>query len=302
MKKNLLSILSVLLLVSSVKSQTTIAAARLAALYSTVVVKGVVLNGPEMGTIRYLQDNTGGIAAFSSSLSALSRGDSVQISGPLIEFRNLLEIATTTANPAPVTFTALGVGITQTPSVITTAQFNENVEGRLIKFIGCTFIASGTFSSGVNYTVNTGAGSFVARITSSVSSLFGSTIPTGTVDIVGIGSQFCTTPAAGCTSGYQLALRDINDITTSSIGVKEIYKEAIDLSVFPNPANNKINFKINQNDVIKTSTITDITGKVVYSSKENTTSADISGLNNGVYFIVVNTQAYTYRSKFVISR
>lgn len=284
------------------KSQSSISAARSAALNSTVLVKGVVINGPEMGTIRYLQDNAAGIAAFSTTLSTLNRGDSVQISGVLVEYRNLLEISTSTANPAPITFTALGLGIAQTPSVITAAQFNESVEGHLIKFIGCSFSASGTFSSGVNYTVNTSAGSFVARVTSSVSSLFGSAIPTGTVDIVGIGSQFCTSPTTGCTSGYQLALRDVNDITASSIGVNEMKKNYLNLFVYPNPATDKVYFKVKDHEIIKNITITDLTCKIVYFSAEKKAFVEVDNLSDGVYYILVNTQSNTYRSKLVVAK
>lgn len=279
----------------------TIAAARAQPTLSTVTVRGVVLNGPEMGTIRYLQDNTGGIAAYNSGLSSVNRGDSVIINGPLTDYKALLEIATTTlGNPTPVTYTALGTGITQTPSVITVPNFGENVESRLIKFIGCTFGTTGTFSNNTNYTVTTSSGQFVARVTSTVSNLMGSPIPTGTVNIVGIGSQYCATGGT-CNTGYQLALRDMADITIAS-GINETNKEVLNLSVFPNPASAKINFKVEAGEIIKAVSITDISGKVVYTSKENIASAELHNLNNGIYFIMVNTQSNNYRSKFVISK
>lgn len=290
------------ILIFQAQSQTSIALARAAAINSTVSINGVVINGPEMGTIRYVQDNTAGIAAFSSTLSSLNRGDSVQITGVLTEFKNLLEMSTTTVTPFPITFTNLGVGITQTPSVITTSQFNETVEGRLLKFVGCSFSATGTFSNGVNYTVTTSSGSFVARVTSSVSSLFGSAIPTGTVDIVGIGSQFCSSPTSGCTTGYQLALRDINDITVSSIGINEISNTPINLAVYPNPAENRVDFKIKDKESVMNITINDVAGKTVYHSSENKTFADITQLSNGIYYITINTSSNIYRSKLSISK
>lgn len=300
MKSTLLfSMIAVLSLTA--KSQVNIAAARTATLNSTVNVKGVVLNGPEMGVIRYLQDNSGGIAAYSSSLSALNRGDSVQINGPLTEYRNLFEIASSTVNLTPVTFTVLGTGSAQTPSVITSVQFGENVEGRLIKFIGCAFSATGTFSNNTNYTVTTSAGNFIARVTSSVSSLFGSPIPTGSVDIVGIGSQFCTTPSSGCTTGYQLALRDLNDITASSIGINEVKGDFTNIYVYPNPANNKLNFKLT-NEQTKSVTITDNLGREVLLVKENINYVDISRLNSGIYYILITTDKSNYRSKFTVEK
>ncbi len=272
------------------QSQSSIAAARSSTINSTVIIKGVVINGAEMGTIRYIQDNVAGISAFSSTLSSLNRGDSVQISGVLTEYKNLLEISTTTTNPAPITFTNLGMGITQTPSVITTPQFNEAVEGRLIKFIGCTFSAAGTFSTGTNYTVNTSAGTFVARVTSSLSSLFSTAIPTGTVDIVGIGSQFCSSPTSGCTTGYQLALRDINDITNSSIGIREYNEMQGNFSLYPNPVSGSIH--IYSHDIKSFEIeILDITGKILRPKKINEhEGTDVTGLAPGIYFMKIYTE------------
>lgn len=302
MKSTLLfSMIAVLSLTA--RSQVNIAAARTASINSTVNVKGVVLNGPEMGVIRYLQDNSGGIAAYSSSLSTLNRGDSVQINGPLTEYRNLLEIASSTVNLTPVTFTVLGTGSVQTPSVITSAQFGENVEGRLIKFIGCTFSATGSFSNNTNYTVTTSAGNFVARVTSSVSSLFGSPIPTGTVDIVGIGSQFCSTPTSGCTTGYQLALRDVNDIMATSIGINEFASENNSLSIFPNPATKSIFFNLPKNQTLKYAAVIDNLGRSLVVEAENSNGLDVSGLANGIYYLLVTTNnQQVFRSKFIIEK
>lgn len=278
-----------------------IATVRTQAVNSTVIVKGVVINGAEMGTIRYVQDNSGGISVYDTGLSSVNRGDSIMVKGPMTDYKALLEISTTTANATPVTFTALGTGSTQTPSVITAAQFGENVEGRLIKFMGCTFGATGTFSTGINYTVTTTAGQFVARVTSTVSNLMGTPIPTTPVDIVGIGSQFCSS-GGSCATGYQLALRDKFDITASMAGVHELSREAVELTVYPNPATNKLSFKLSPNEVVHSIVVTDVTGKVVLSSKENTTSIDVYGMNNGVYFLNVATQTATYRSKFNVSK
>lgn len=299
--KTILLFCSLAFLTVTSKAQT-IAAARAQPTLSTVTVRGVVINGPEMGVIRYLQDNTGGIAAFNSGLSTLNRGDSVIINGPLTDYKALLEISTTTlGNPTPVTFTALGTGITQTPSVITVPNFNENVEGRLIKFTGCTFAATGTFSNNTNYTVTTSAGQFVARVTSTVSNLMGSTIPTGTVNIIGVGSQFCSTGGT-CTTGYQLALRDINDITPVSIGINESTKEISNINVFPNPASTTIALKLENNQRIKSVSINDISGRNVLYTTENSAILDVSSLQNGIYTIVVTTNEKTSHGKFIIEK
>lgn len=304
MKKILLSGILAFFAAQNVNAQANIAAARNAPLISTVNVKGVVLNGPELGIIRYLQDNTGGISAYSSSvLSGVQRGDSIQVSGPLTEFRNLLEIATTTAgNPAPVSFTALGAGVLPTPQSITAAQFDESKEGELLKFENCTFTNAGSFATGTNYTINVGSGGqIIARITFSLSNLVNTPIPTGPVNIVGIGSQFCSTPAAGCTNGYQLLPRDLADIT-SYVGVNEFSKETLKLAVYPNPSSDKINFKVLSNEIITSTIVTDVLGKVVYNSKENSNEVNVNNFANGIYTIVVVTKNNRYNSKFTVSK
>ncbi|MDP3557912.1 MAG: DUF5689 domain-containing protein [Bacteroidota bacterium] len=305
MKKNLLKIVIAFFTVTTVNAQSNIAAARTAPLLSTVIIKGVVLNGPELGIIRYIQDNTAGISAYSSSvLSGVNRGDSIQVSGPLIEFKNLLEISTTTAgNPAPVSFTALGTGVIPTPQSLTAAQFNESVEGELLKFVNCTFTSGGSFATGTNYTLNVGSGGqIVARITSSVSNLVGTAIPTGAVDIVGVGSQFCSSPASGCTVGYQLLPRDLADINPTLVGLSENSIKSINLSVYPNPAFNQINFKVLANEVVSSTIVTDVLGKVVYSSKENNNVVSVENFSNGIYTIEVLTQNNRYNSKFTVSK
>lgn len=305
MKKSLLNVVIAFFAVSSsVNAQSNIAAARGAAILSNVTVKGVVINGPEMGVIRYLQDHTGGISAYSSGLSGTNRGDSIQVNGPLTDYKALLEISTTTlGNPTPVTFTALGTGVTQTPSVITAPQFGENVEGRLIKFVNVTFVSTGTFSNGVNYNmIDASSNAIIARVTSSLSNLMGTPIPTGPVNIVGVGSQFC---AAGgtCATGYQLLPRDLNDITPySATGIKELNSNILNLSVYPNPTNSKINFKLLSNDIILSTQITDALGRVVYTSNDNNNVIDVNNLPNGIYNINVASQNNQYKSKFAISK
>jgi len=305
MKKILLSGILAFIGVTTASAQANILAARSAPLLSTINIKGVALNGPEMGPIRYIQDNTGGIAAYSSSvLLGVNKGDSVQISGPLTDYKALLEISTTTAgNPAPVTLTSLGTGIIPAVQNITAAQFDESKEGELIKFVNCTFTSGGTFATGTNYTLNVGSGGqIVARITSSLqTTIVGQTIPTGAVDITGIGSQFCNA-GGSCSTGYQLLPRTIADIVASSVGLNEKSNQVLNLSVYPNPASNNINFKVLANEVVSSTIVTDVLGKVVYTSKENSSEVNTENFANGLYTIVVLTQNNRYNSKFTVSK
>lgn len=94
------SIILIMLLPVFLKAQLIpISSARLQPLGSTVTVRGVVTNGAELGKIRYFQDGTGGMAAYPGSGSAggfegsVTRGDSVEITGTLVDYHGLLEIS-----------------------------------------------------------------------------------------------------------------------------------------------------------------------------------------------------------------
>ncbi len=207
--KNTLIIL--LLLASSVQLKAqSISLARAAAVGSTVSVRGKVTNGSELGVIRYLQDNVSGIAIYGSNVASVNRGDSIVATGTLTSYNNLLEIT-------PVTYTVITpAGNMPAPIVITPNAFNETYEGRLVRIDNCTISNPGTnFAGNTNYTITAATQTTVLRI-STTSNLVGTVIPSGTVSVVGIGSQFCSSPASGCTSGYQLLPRDQNDIINNS--------------------------------------------------------------------------------------
>ncbi len=201
-------LLAVMGLSAAVQAQTpiTIAAARALPLGTNVTVKGIVTNGPELGVIRYIQDNTAGIGVYDfSAASGINIGDSILVSGPLISFNQLLEISPTTSLtilnsgnplPAPITLTAA-------------AGFTEAYEGRLVRIPACTFASSGAFSSSAaNYNITDATGAGVVRI-NATTEIAGTAIPSEPVDIIGIMSQFHPTSP---TSGYQLLPRFLSDL------------------------------------------------------------------------------------------
>ena len=164
----------------------TIAAARALPAGSVVTVNGTVTSGSEFGTIRYIQDGTGGIGVFSTSLTALQRGDNVTVTGTTTQFQNLLEIVTVTAwtlnssgNPLP------------TPMMLTPSQLGESNESMLIQINGVSFLNTGTFQANTTYAFNSGGQTGVVYIRSS-NPLVGYPIPTGTINLVGINSQYGT--------------------------------------------------------------------------------------------------------------
>lgn len=292
MKKLLFLSLLGLSMLNTANAQTA-AAARAQGVGANVSVRGVVMNGSELGIIRYIQDITGGIAAYGSGVANLNLGDSVVIAGPLTEFYNLYEIS-----PPNVTFISANAH-TFAPTVITPSQFTETYEGVLIKFQNCTFSATGNFStSATNYTCTCGGQTLAVR---SNTVLAGQTIPTGTINIAGIGSQFCgPQSSSGCTTGYQVLPRKMTDFTTagSTTGLKEEYLTTV--SVYPNPTSAEINYRLSNDERPTNITITDVLGKTAYNSTEAKTTINISQLPKGFYYLFVQTEKNRYKTKFIV--
>ncbi|NQV02086.1 MAG: T9SS type A sorting domain-containing protein [Bacteroidia bacterium] len=208
MKNRLIFLAGMLLIYQTGFSQSTIAEARVLPLGTTVTVKGVVTNGAELGAIRYLQDATAGIAAYSYDMSSVKRGDSVEVTGVLKNYNYLLELD-------PVnSFTVLaGNRPLPAPQVITPNQMSESYEAEIVRINSVLFSNAGsTFAGNTNYTITEGGESAQIRINNS-SPLVGEIIPSGEVDLVGICSQFSYTSSS---SGYQLLLRDTEDILSES--------------------------------------------------------------------------------------
>ena len=190
-------------------AQISIDSARTLGVGATVTVRGIVTNGGELGPIRYMQDLTAGIAVYSSSLSNVNRGDSIEVTGTIKSYNNLLEIDPVSS------FTVLSTGNTlPTPEITVPDSLNENREAELLRINGVTFTTNpgGTFSSNTsyNFTVNGQTSTIFVR---SNHPLIGTVIPSGVVDLVGICSQYSYTSP---TSGYQLLCRDTADIIMSN--------------------------------------------------------------------------------------
>lgn len=204
MKQKFITALAILACGLQLNAQT-IASARTASVGSTVAFKGIVTNGAELGSIRYVQDPTGGISVYGSNLSSLNRGDSISVSGTLTCYNALLEVT-------PATFTVLANNRPlPAPAVITPSGMVESKEAQIVQINNATFPAGGgTFAGNTNYTITAASQTAVVRVPTT-STLVGTVIPNTPVNVIGIGSQFCSSSCT-CTSGYQIILRDGNDI------------------------------------------------------------------------------------------
>jgi len=165
---------------------------------ATVTVKGVVSNGTELGSIRYLQDGTAGIAIYGNTLTSLTTGDSVTATGVLFDFSGLLELSPTNS------FTDHGPVTPNVPQVIPITSAGEALEAQLVRIENVTFVQSGNFAAG-NSTVQitNGANTLDVRI-NGTTNIDGSAIPAGPVTIIGLVGQF--------NANYQIVPRSTADI------------------------------------------------------------------------------------------
>jgi phosphatidylserine/phosphatidylglycerophosphate/cardiolipin synthase-like enzyme len=185
----------------------SIANARTQAVGTNVTVRGVVTNGTELGRIRYLQDGTAGIAAFPNSASAagfdgVQLGDSIEVTGTLVQFQNLLEITPITA------FTVITSGLPlPAPRLIALSEVNESLESQLVRVECTTFgAAGGTFSSSGTYDISDSDGGQAKIYLRGQHPMIGSSIPTQAVQLTTIVSQF---------GDYQLLPRTTADLVAT---------------------------------------------------------------------------------------
>ncbi len=173
-----------------------------------VTVSGVVTSDDNLGSVRYLQDATAGIALYpGADWAAWSAtpaiGDSLTVTGEISEYNGLLEVG---PNLSAVTFE--GPGALPEPLVIGAADMDETLEGQLVRVNGVTFPLAGqeiTGNSTYDFTADGQSGVMYVR---SSNSLVGETLTGCAVDLLGIVSQF----SFDGTGGYQLLPRGPVDL------------------------------------------------------------------------------------------
>lgn len=176
--------------VSMLPGQTPICQARQFSSGQTVSIAGIVLNGPELGETRFIQDETGGIALYPGTgsipgLETLQPGDLVLATGEIDEFQGLRELS-------PVEdFTVLATGQPlPEPLTLLPSEAGEFQEGELVRIPCATFVESGLFSGNKTYTLAGPDGDFINVYLNSNHPLAGQAIPAGNIDLTGILSEY----------------------------------------------------------------------------------------------------------------
>ena len=231
MKKTTLLILSYLVSITSFSQD--IATARSQGIGSTVTVSGIVTNGDELGIIRYIEDVTGGIAIYdlttNNYLNGAVRGDSITITGLLVDYNGLLEM-----NPnSPAIIHSTG-NILPSPQIINPSQIGETTESELIRIDNAIFSQGGSVFTNTTYDFISN-GQLGKIFINANSPLLGTFIPGAPVSIIGISSQYTFSVPAN--DGYQILPRDTIDLIlptnimiTSSVTQNNITTNSFELS------------------------------------------------------------------------
>jgi phosphatidylserine/phosphatidylglycerophosphate/cardiolipin synthase-like enzyme len=221
-----IAFLAALVISGNIFSQTiTIQEARQLGAGKTVTVHGIVTNGSELGLIRYFQDETGGLAAYSSLTGDLNPGDEITVTGTLKDYSNLLELDPVTSVTVNSTDNDLPV-----PVILTPGELSDTYEGQLVQIREATFDDAGTPIVGkTNYAFTADGESSEIRISTTDSPFVGMPLPSGFVTITGIMSQYL--------SYNQILVRGLEDIMpespinlTSPVAVSNLSKTGFDLS------------------------------------------------------------------------
>ncbi|MCD4711417.1 MAG: hypothetical protein K8R52_11280, partial [Bacteroidales bacterium] len=189
-------------------AQQDIAGARAMGSGASVTISGIITNGDELGTIRYMQDRSGGIAVYSAEMSSVQRGDSVTVNGTLKDYASLLEVDPVSS----VTVHSSGHTLPD-PVVLNPEAFGEPYEGMLVRVDQATISSSGLFQRNA-YGFTSGGETGQLYINDPYSPLIGTPIPSGLVSLTG--------PLGAYEGTYQLLPRDLMDLVSySSIQIIE---------------------------------------------------------------------------------
>ena len=270
---------------------STIVIAQGTAVGQSVTITGVVTNGTEMGsTVRYVQDNGGGIAVYPgtawTTFTAPNRGDLVTITGVLSSYSGLLEVG-----PTLTAVTTLSTNQTlPTPQLITPSQLGEAYEGELVTVENVVFDLAGSVISGNSTYTFSSNGATGAIYIRNGSVLVGTNLPASAITLVGITSQY--DPTAPYDAGYQILPRDADDfILPPGVAILgTVVQENIQTTSFDltwqtnNPGNSQVNYGLTPalgDSIVVNESVTDHTVNIpgllpgtIYYASVTSTNAD----------------------------
>lgn len=146
------------------------------------------------------------------------------------------------------------------------------------------------------------------------SSLFTNCATSAAMTMTNVGSGYMweeqksiivTYPGVDVISNSIPATIAISDFTTNanyclSVGIEEPDKQNDDLSVYPNPAHNKMTINsVNHDPGITSITVFDVSGRQVSVMWDGEKTMDVSAVKPGMYFMKIKTSRGEYSRKFI---
>lgn len=179
-----------------------------------VTVTGIVTNGAELGPIRYIQDETAGIAIYpAANWTTLSfvpvPGDEITVTGEITEFANLLEVG---PNITSMTLNSSGNALPEYIE-LTPNQLSETYEGMRVSIANVTFDDGGGVFGNSTYSFTNGLGESGVAFINASTNIIGEMVPVGAVNIEGILSQH---HYSNPNLGYQLLPLDMDAFHSAS--------------------------------------------------------------------------------------
>ncbi|MCW3127552.1 MAG: hypothetical protein JWO03_3210 [Bacteroidetes bacterium] len=243
-----------------------------------------------------------------------TEGDSVTVIGTLSTYHGDAEMDLKYTTPGD-TIIRLGTGTQVAPLVVTITDLNatitgEQYESSLVQVNNVDMnMIQGWPGTHANHSFSSAhVGNLYFFIDSFMSpDLWNlSSAPAGQYNIVGFGSQY--DPSYAYTSGYSLQPRSLADFHQLNVGIGTIASN-LTAAVYPNPASTRLTVTFTAGtDDNYTSTITDVTGRVVISQEGNVFGGDnnvefnTASLSNGMYILTLNTGGKTLINKINISK
>jgi hypothetical protein len=186
---------------------------------NTYTVSAIVTSSNQFGNSGpgSIRDFIAGVSVYGSTFAnQVNLGDSVTVTGKLAQFGGLTEIDFTLGG-ASVVIHSSGHHFDTTVvtlNEIKNQQWNgyEEFEGMLVRINNVTIQGSGNFTGGTNYTISDPSDNLIdgLRIDDNVSSIIGTPIPSGSIDIIAVLGQYKFT--APYNTGYQILPRFIQDL------------------------------------------------------------------------------------------
>ena len=247
-----------------------------------------------------IHDATDGIQVFSPSNTfgyTVTEGDSVTVQGTVGFFKGMTQLATLD------TVYKIGTHALVTPPVV--PDLDESTESELVRLNNVHLVTPSQWdttahSSGFSVDVTDGVGNWVVRIDEQTD-IFktNQAKPVSNFDVIGIGAQFDT--AAAYTDGYQLYPRYHQDIIVHT-GLSEVNDNIA--RIYPNPNKGTFVIELKNNSKNAEVKLFDLAGRLVYNSKEtsSTIHINLNQMNAGMYVVEVKSGNLVSRSKITVQQ